>query len=79
MERAVATKVVDILVECRDLGALDALSLKIADEDERRAFRRRLGEIMGLYADMLVSVLREYPDLDPDPVHPPTRERGEPA
>jgi hypothetical protein len=47
MQRAIAAKVVEILSESRDLGALDTLSLGIADEDERRTFRRRLGEIMG--------------------------------
>jgi hypothetical protein len=67
MERAIAVKVVEILSESRDLGALDALSLEIVDEDERRAFRRKLGEIMGRYADLLVSIVHEYPDLDPDP------------
>jgi hypothetical protein len=67
MERAIAAKVVEILSESRDLGALDRLSLEIANENERRAFRRKLGEIMGHYTDLLVSIVHEYPDLDPDP------------
>ena len=73
MERAIAVKVVEILSESRDLGALDALSLEIVNEDERRAFRRRLGEIMGRYTDLLVSIVHEYPDLDPDPEYPGPR------
>ena len=73
MERAIAVKVVEILSESRDLGDLDTLSLQIVDEDERRAFRRKLGEIMGHYTDLLVSVVHEYPDLDPDPEGPAPR------
>jgi len=56
----------DILAAGRELGALDILSLKIADDEERRAFRRVLAQIMGLYTDLIVSVANQYPDLDPD-------------
>jgi hypothetical protein len=71
MERAVAVKAVDILASGRELGALDILSHEIVEESERRAFRRKLGEIMCLYTDLLVSVVHQYPDLDPD--RPATR------
>lgn len=56
----------DILAAGRELGALDILSLKIADDEERKAFRRILAQIMGLYTDLVVSVAHQYPDLDPD-------------
>jgi hypothetical protein len=66
MDRAVATEIMDILAAGQELGALDTLSLKISDDEERRAFRRTLAQIMGLYTDLIVSVAHQYPDLDPD-------------
>jgi hypothetical protein len=67
MGRAIAVKVISLLVGTRDLGDLDNLSREIVDEEERRAFRRKLAQIIGLYMDLLVSVVRQYPDLDPHP------------
>ncbi len=66
IERAVAEKVMAILAEGREIGALDELSHEITGEDERRAFRRTLAGIMGLYTDLIVSIAYQYPDLDPD-------------
>ena len=66
MDRAVAAEIMEILAAGRELGALDTLSLRITDETERRVFRRNLGHIMGLYTDLIVSIARQYPDLDPD-------------
>lgn len=66
MERAVAEKRMAILADGRELNALDALSNEISGEDERRAFRRRLAQVMGLYTDLIVSIAHQYPDLDPD-------------
>jgi hypothetical protein len=66
MERAVAEKVMAILADGRELNALDALSHEISGEDERRAFRRALAQVMGLYTDLIVSIAHQYPDLDPD-------------
>lgn len=66
MERAVAEKVMAILADGRELNALDALSHEISGEDERRAFRRTLAQVMGLYTDLIVSIAYQYPDLDPD-------------
>ena len=68
MEKAVASQVVDaILAVERELGVLSTLSNKIADDQERTTFRRNLAEIVALYTDMLMPVVHQYPDLDPDP------------
>ena len=48
------------------VNILEALSVKIADDDERKAFRRHLGEVMIGYVDIQMSIVRQYPDLDPD-------------
>ena len=40
---------------------------QIADEHEMRRFRKGLGELMGhIYTDLMIPILRQYPDLDPD-------------
>ncbi len=48
------------------LNALDKLSEQIADPDEARAFRRALGELMGSTLTLLLPIVRQFPDLDPD-------------
>jgi len=46
---------------------IDAATLEISDESERREFRRTLGDAMGLVAyELTMKVVRQYPDLDPD-------------
>ena len=37
------------------------------DDEERKAVRRKIAQIMGLYVDILVAVFHQYPDLDTDP------------
>ena len=66
MDRDVAAEIMDIVAAGRELGALDILSFEITGDEERRAFRRTLAQIMALYTDLVVSVARQYPDLDPD-------------
>ena len=48
------------------VNTLESLSERITDEDERRAFRRRLTEVMSGYVTIQLSIARQYPDLDPD-------------
>jgi hypothetical protein len=48
------------------VNTLESLSLEITDEQERRAFRRHLAEVMIGYVDIQMSIVRQYPDLDPD-------------
>jgi hypothetical protein len=68
MEKAVASQVVDaILAVERELGVLSTLSNKIAGDEEKTTFRKSLAQIIVLYTDMLMSVVNQYPDLDPDP------------
>src|SRR5438128_1815110 len=39
---------------------------QIASKDERRQFRRGLGEVMDqIYIDLMRPIIRQYPDLDP--------------
>ena len=67
MDKPLAAQIVDrILAAERELGALSDLSEKIGDEHERRPLRRHLAEAMSRYTDILMSIVRQYPDLDPD-------------
>ncbi len=39
----------------------------IADETERRAFRRAIATVMvDVYSELMLPVIRQYRDLDPD-------------
>jgi hypothetical protein len=67
MEKAVASEVVDAILSLElQMSVLDVLSDKIADDEERREFRRGLAAIMRAYTDVLMSVVHQHPDLDPD-------------
>jgi hypothetical protein len=67
MDKALASQILDrILAAERELGALSDLSEEISDDQERRALRRHLAEAMNRYTDILMSIVRQYPDLDPD-------------
>jgi hypothetical protein len=48
------------------LNAAAAVIETIADEAEKKALRRPLGEIMGLTFEVMLPVIRKYRDLDPD-------------
>ncbi len=67
MERDLAARMVEVAQSMTEpLDRLAALTEQIADEDERRDFRRRLAQIMGdIYPDLLTPIIRQYPDLDP--------------
>jgi hypothetical protein len=67
MEKAVASEVVNAILSLEgQMSVLDVLSDKIEDDDERREFRRGLVAIISAYTDVLMSVVRQHPDLDPD-------------
>ena len=74
MDKAVTSEIMDIVATGHELGALDVLSSRITDEEERKAFRRTLAQIMGLYTDLVVRIAHQYPDLDPD--KPATKAAG---
>ena len=67
MEKGLATQVVNRIIAAEtELGALNVLSEQIADEQEQLSFRRHLGGVMALHIEMLMSIVREHPELDPD-------------
>ncbi|MFZ5789784.1 MAG: hypothetical protein ACOY3L_03700 [Pseudomonadota bacterium] len=68
MEKPVAASVVEIIVALKPyFSELDALSYRIPEGEERRNFRRALGKLMAdLGGDILLPIIWEHPDLDPD-------------
>jgi hypothetical protein len=67
MDRDLAERIVEGVMNLSPpIGALDKLSMEIADPDTARAFRRALGDLMAGTMGLLRPVLRHYPDLDPD-------------
>jgi hypothetical protein len=69
MEKLLASQIIQAIQGTEPhVKALGLLADKIADDEERRALRRQIAQVMGLYVDMMVAIFRQYPDLDPDPV-----------
>lgn len=67
MEKDVASKMVRACLSMGDeLNALHLFGELLPDE-QRKAYRRHLGEVMGaIYTRIMIPIIREYPDLDPD-------------
>jgi hypothetical protein len=66
MEKTVACEIMNAIRAAETpVNTLESLSEKITDEDERKAFRRRLAEVMIGYIDIERAIVRQYPDLDP--------------
>ena len=68
MKRDTATSMMAALCSPEtSFSKLDDLSLQIEDEAERVWVRRRLAEAMhALGYELVMNIVRQYPDLDPD-------------
>ncbi len=67
MEKTLALQVMDAIRAAEThVNTSESLSIKITDDQERKAFRRHLAEVMIGYIDIQMSIVRQYPDLDPD-------------
>ena len=67
MDRALAIKLMEALQAAEpNLEKLSALSTKVSDEFRRRRLRRQIGEVMSSHLYMIMSVVRQFRDLDPD-------------
>ena len=68
MDRELAERIVKGVMDIRTpFGALDQLSLEIADPDEAHTFRHALGHLISDTLDLLRPIVRQFPDLDPYP------------
>lgn len=68
MERKIAEQLIELALALDEpLNQATALSLQIEDLEEQKAVRRVIGETTGrLYTDLIVPIIRQYPDLDPE-------------
>ncbi|MEQ1819428.1 MAG: hypothetical protein ABL871_12535 [Terricaulis sp.] len=67
MDEALARKIsVELSSMVAAFNRLSDLTLSIADENERRGYRRSLGELMARCDnDLIQPISRAYPHLDP--------------
>ena len=68
MEKETAKKIMVSLERFGEvLNGLAAEIEKIKDIEEKKKYRRGVGELMGRsYTDIMLPIIREYPELDPD-------------
>ena len=68
MERALAEEMVrEILAIGKHLNRLnDWIEAHIAEGELKKEFKRPLGEALASGAVLLLPIIRQYPDLDPD-------------
>jgi hypothetical protein len=68
MEKTVAIAIVKSLEAVgRHLNSLRSLLDRLPTESDRKEFRQHLGAVMAiLNADIMLPVIRDHPDLDPD-------------
>jgi hypothetical protein len=68
MQKELADKIIKaVLIAGEKLDEVGSLARQIDDEAERKKFRRHVGETMAtLNADVLIPIIQQHPDLDPD-------------
>jgi hypothetical protein len=68
MHRAAAESMIGKLLEVsQKLNELTEAIEQVPDLEERKRMRRPVGQLMGLlYTDLIVPIIKQYPDLDPD-------------
>ena len=69
MDKEVAQRLIDDIVKChRALNVADETARSCSDESEQLRMRRALAEASGLLtAEIIMEIIRVYPDLDPYP------------
>lgn len=61
----------DLLALSEPLNSATTLTDQISNKDEQAALRRGIGELMGrIYTDLIIPIIKQYPDLDPDKTPP---------
>lgn len=69
MDREIARKLIELAVAIdKPLDDATELTAQLSDIEERKAVRRAIAEVTGTaYSELILPILRQYPDLDPDP------------
>lgn len=68
MQEKIAKELMDTLAALDEpLNKAAELIEQIGDEEERKKFRKGLGGVMaGIYTELELLVIKQYPNLDPD-------------
>jgi CRISPR/Cas system endoribonuclease Cas6 (RAMP superfamily) len=68
MEKSDAEAMMKSLLMMGDhLNKLEEFSKQLSTTEEEKRFRRHLGEVMaGIYVDLMLPIIKKFPDLDPD-------------
>lgn len=68
MEKKVAEELIGALKHLdSEFMRISEITRKIQDKDEQVKFRQGLGQLVGdIYTELMIPILRQYPDLDPD-------------
>jgi len=68
MERDIAATLMEISLRIGEhYNEMWTTAQKIVDENERNRVRISIGDIMGLlYTGVMIPIIEEYPQLDPD-------------
>ena len=68
MDRNVAESLMSNLLALDEpLNSSATLVNQIPNKEEQKEFRRGIGEIVGrIYTDLMLPIIRQYPDLDPE-------------
>jgi len=68
MQKSVAESLMKEMLDIGEhLNAADQLVGKLDDVQELNNYKRAIGNLMGLiYTEVMVPIIKNYPDLDPD-------------
>jgi hypothetical protein len=68
MERHIAEKLMQLFLKAGEpLNEATDIINHIESEEEQKSLRRPIGQIIGkTYTDLMIPIIKEYPDLDPD-------------
>ena len=69
MDEDMATRMLKVVLALEaKLGELDLLVSQLNDEKERDEYIHALGNVIGIISrDFVRRIVRQYPELDPDP------------
>ena len=69
MDEDMATRMLKVVLALEGkLGELDLLVSQLNDEKEREEYVHALGNVIGIISkDFVRRIVRQYPELDPDP------------
>jgi hypothetical protein len=61
----------DLLALSAPLNSATLLANEISDKDERERVRRAIGTVMNeIFVNLMMPIVQQYPELDPDNKHP---------